>query len=949
MPAVISENALTILKKRYLSNGESIDDMWDRVSGGNPKFRALLSELRFLPNSPTLFNMGLNNGCTSSACFVFDVDDSMMEGPRSIHNTRGKAIAVAKAGGGVGYYFGNIRPKGSLIKSIHRKACGPVAVLRDYHGVRQLVTQGGKRDLAQMGILNCEAEDIFEFVHAKDEDPKSLESFNISVGWSNAYVKESQIPDTRAARLWEEQVDSAWHHGCPGMFFPDVVNAANPNLHLGLINATNPCFTGDTKVWTIYGPRRFDELVGSDIPVLTQDSEDKLVFRMMREIKKTRKDAKVYRVTVKAQKGRAKKGQKPHYVFGEFTATGNHQVFLRDGSQKAVKDLTSKDRLASAYRRRANQKGYLSLKNTAGDSDMEHRIVMSWEHGGRPDYPAYHVDHIDENKANNLPENLRVLTAREHNALNMLGERNPVVRFPEKNVFRTAGFREKYKPQGFTGRNHSEESKRKISEGQRRAMREGKHNHQVVSVEYVGREDVYDGTVDDFHRFFVVTEEDGGVLVHNCGETPNRSDEPCNLGSLPLPRYFLKGNRGINWKLLEEDAYVGTEFLDDILDRNTFPHPDITEAALLTRKLGLGVMGWADLLALMHIHYDTAAAVDLGRQIMKLIADVSLQASIDMAKKKGPYKGYSETKTQGPFCRNETRTSIAPTGTIALIADVFGSIEPFFATEWERTTNEGIKMQERISVWNDLEGFVPKIANEISLDWHIRHQAAFQEFTDLGVSKTINLPNSATREDVSRAYRMMHDLGCKGGTIFRDGCRSEQVLVSKKTTSVYSLPSLPDKRRMPKDRHAVTHKFRVGGVKGYLTVGLYDDGAPGEIFLRVSKQGSTTDGMFDTWAMTVSKALQRGMPLSELVALHSGRRFEPSGLTDSDIVPVCSSVPDYVVRWMDHKFSPKTNGEATSKAITDSGFYCPDCDGPLAYRDGCLSCLKPGCGWSKCG
>src|SRR4051812_27320584 len=129
MSATLTENAVKLLQKRYL-DGESVDSMWDRVSGGVPRFRRLLEELRFLPNSPALFNLGRGNGCTSSACFVFDVEDSMF-GKGSIVDTRNKAIAVAKAGGGVGYYFSKLRPRGSPIKSVHRVACGPVTVLRD--------------------------------------------------------------------------------------------------------------------------------------------------------------------------------------------------------------------------------------------------------------------------------------------------------------------------------------------------------------------------------------------------------------------------------------------------------------------------------------------------------------------------------------------------------------------------------------------------------------------------------------------------------------------------------------------------------------------------------------------------------------------------------------------------------------------------------------------------
>lgn len=677
MPATISENAMKILEARYL-DGDSVDSMWDRVSGGVDRFRNLLSELRFIPNSPTLFNMGKGNKCTSAACFVFEIDDEMGPLPtdnhRSIVNTRAKAVAVAKAGGGVGYYFGNLRPRGSLIKSIHRKACGPVAVLKDYHAIHRLITQGGKRDLAQMGVLNVEHPDILEFIHVKDEDPQSLSSFNISVSWSDEWLERCFAGGSKENKVWKEHMESAWKTGCPGILFPDTINKANINPHLGLIKATNPC-----------------------------------------------------------------------------------------------------------------------------------------------------------------------------------------------------------------------------------------------------------------------------------GEVPNRCDEPCSLGSLSLPKYFAGGNRDVDWKLLEEDAYTAFCFMDDILDRNEFPHPEITKAAFLTRRLGLGVMGWANLLALMHIHYDTQKAVDLGGRVMKLISDVSLQASIDLAKVKGPYLGYDPVKTNGPFCRNETRTSIAPTGTIALIANVFGSIEPFFALEWDRTTQEGIKMKERISCWKELEGFVPKTANEVSPEWHVKHQAAFQKHTCLGVSKTNNLPNSATVEDVSKIYKMMYASGCKGGTIFRDGCRSEQVLVSKKTTSVFAINQTPSRRKMPSERQSITHKFRVSGTECFLTVGFFEDNkTPGELFLRASKMGSTISGILDTWAITFSLALQSSTSLETLCKHHAGTRFEPHGPTDNPNIPVCTSIPDYVVRWMYSKFIANKKADEV-KTSEGSGIYCPECDKEVIYQSGCLVCINKSCNWSRCG
>jgi ribonucleotide reductase alpha subunit len=941
------------------------------------------------------------NGVFVHNCFVFDIADTLLgdwpEGgladayPDSILGTTMKAACVAKAGGGVGYYLGNIRPFGSPVHSTHKKACGPVQVLHWLHELRSLITQGGKRDLAQMGVLPVWHADIRRFIHCKDFNPKELESFNISVSWTDEYLKkidwdhlESDSHFDTPTGLWWEQCQAAWKTGDPGMFFFDIVNRANATPHLGQINAPNPCFTGDTRVWTIYGPRRFDELVGSEVPVLSETPGGQLVFKMMRDIRLTHRRAKVYRVVTRAQRIKN--------VYGEFKATGDHLVFLRDGTQKKIKDLVPGDRLASAYRRKANQKGYLRLVSTSGDEDMEHKVVMSYTCGHRPEYPAYHVHHKDDDKRNNHPDNLEVMAGAEHDARKMRGANNPMNRFPEKNPFRQPGFRQKYTPSGFRGRRHSEESKRKIRESCRR------NNHEVVRVEYVGREDVYDGTVDDTHRFFIYTEKDGGVLVHNCGETPNLSDEPCNLGSLALLRFVKErgsqsgmwgnGPYTVDWDKIKHHAREATRFMDDILDWNRFPHPDITKMALATRKLGLGVMGWADMLALLRIPYDCQDAVDLGEEVMKQTNQSARLESIELGKTKGLYPAYDPTASPdwAPAARNSTRTSVAPTGTIAIIAGCNASIEPYPYLQWTRTTNEGLKFHESITVRDRIGDHKPKIAAEIGLEWHVRHQAAFQRHTDLGVSKTINLPQSATPRDISAAYRMMWETKCKGGTVYRNNCRNEQVLVDASARSVYATGA--GYAKLPDDVPCLPrHKFKIGKTKGYLHVGVTEDfSRPVEIFLRFSKGGSTIQGLVDTWAIAFSNALQRGAPLDQLVELHAGTRFEPCGLTSNPKLRACSSIPDYVVRYLELKFLKKPDGgpelkplapaergtvaaafrglgDATRNLATalgpgngeqmsggpHSGQICPDCNAELIFQAGCLMCPAPGCGYNRCG
>ena len=671
---MLSANAMTLAKQRYLDNGESVDSMWDRISGGIKDYRDMLSSLMALPNSPTIFNLGTKSGGTLSACFVFDIADSLLgdwpaggcDSPfaNSILGTLFKAACVAKAGGGVGYYLGNIREEGAIVHSTHKRACGIVPVIRMLNQLRTLITQGGKRDLAQMGVTPINHPDALKVIHCKDDDPQALSSFNLSMSWRDSEVEASLLPDSHMATMWDAQCQSAWRTGCPGMLFWDAINRANATPHLGDINATNPC-----------------------------------------------------------------------------------------------------------------------------------------------------------------------------------------------------------------------------------------------------------------------------------GETPNISDEPCNLGSLALLRFVRDGK--VQWDELHHYAGLMTCYLDDVLDWNTFPHPDITRMAKATRKLGLGVMGWADMLALLRIPYDTQDAVDLAHEVMRVISIAARAQSVSLADTKGAYPAWDakHSPVWATQSRNSTNTSIAPTGSISILANCEPSIEPHYELERTRTTYEGIKLHEKITDWlPDLGDFVPRTAHQVDPVWHIRHMAAFQTHTDLGVSKTVNMPKSSTVKDVSDAYRLMWKLKCKGGTIFRDGCRSEQVLVAKKTsvytTDIVRLKLESDVPQLPR------HKFTVGGTKCYLHIGVLE-GKPVEIFLRSSTLGSTIQGMLDAWAMEVSSNLQHGVTVTELVKLHGGSRFEPAGLTGNPELPICTSIPDYVVRYLEMKF------DVAASTPKGSGQLCPECGAELVFRGGCLDCLK--CTFSRCG
>jgi len=507
-----------------------------------------------------------------------------------------------------------------------------------------------------------------------------------------------------------------------------------------------------------------------------------------------------------------------------------------------------------------------------------------------------------------------------------------------------------------------------------------------------------------------------------CGEQPLYPFDSCNLGSINLGRFTRgpEGRKEMDYDRLGTNVRRCVHLLDNVIEMNNYPIPEIAETSHAIRRIGLGVMGWADLLIELHVPYNSEAALDLGREVMAFIQREADAASQQLASIRGNFPDWSDSiygprGAEGPRpMRNSTRTTIAPTGTLSIIADCSGGIEPVFALAFIRShyldKNDPTKRTELAEVNSAFErvahaeGFhsdelirflaegghladraeVPQwvkdvfvTAHEITPEWHVRMQAAFQVATDNAVSKTINFPNSATVDDVRTAYELAYATGCKGITIYRDGSRELQVLKhatkSDEQEAVEAAQALvlqkagPVRRKLPDERAAITHKFRVGEQEGYMTVGLFSDGTPGEVFINVNKQGSTVSGLMDTVAMLTSYALQYGVPLHELASKLKNSRFEPSGPTSNRQIPIATSIVDYVFRWLELKFdaanasvqptlmavdevAASTSVQAVSRGhgeMVASGIGCPECGEVLAYAEGCLVCRN--CFYNKCG
>ena len=751
-PVELTPNARAVLERRYLLRDaggaviETPERLFARVAEAiaavegdeaqrgqwAQRFYDAMASLRFLPNSPTLMNAGTERG-TLAACFVLPVDDTL----ESIMETARAAAMVQKFGGGTGFSFSRLRGEGEPIASTHGAACGPVSVLRHYDDVSRLVTQGGKRAGANMGILRVDHPDVLDFIHAKD-DGVTAQQFNLSIAVTDEFMRAAAageryaLRDPRdgaergsldAATVLDEMARAAWSRGDPGIVFLDEINRHNPTPAIGEIEATNPC-----------------------------------------------------------------------------------------------------------------------------------------------------------------------------------------------------------------------------------------------------------------------------------GEVPLLPWEACTLGSVHVARFWDGEAGDLDWEALRETVTLGVRFLDNVVEANSFPLEQITGAVRGNRKIGLGVMGFADLLIAAGIAYDSEAALALASRLSREIAAAADAASLALGAERGVFPNWersvyadAEHSPELPRYRNASRTCIAPTGTIAIIAGASSGIEPLFSLAHMRRMGDGTLLPEVSEAFEavardgdfaseqliaalaagqslaERDDVPPEVrrrfvtAHEIAPRWHVRMQVAFQRHTDLAVSKTVNLPRDATVEQVRDGFLLAHELGCKGVTVYRDGSRALQVLDHAPAGDVASVAAPapgtppPARRHLPDERRSLTHKFRVGEQEGYITAGLFDDGSPGEIFVTVAKEGSTVSGLIDAVALLTSIALQYGVSLEKLCDKLEQTRFEPHGLTANPDIPTATSMLDYIFRWLrlhflDNGIDAGDRDEPDRAALVSparSGLTCPDCGLLVDYVEGCLVCRA--CGYTRCG
>lgn len=771
---------------------------------------------------------------------------------------------------------------------------------------------------ANMGIMRYDHPNILDFIHCK-KDNGFLENFNISVAIDEKFMnavknnKEYELINPRdgsvagtlnAREVFDKMCKNAWTSGDPGYVVIDRINNSdsNPTPAQGMIESTNPCVTGDTLIATEHGLLRMKELVEKYKDGGIKIATDSRVPIEIKNVDGT--------VQVMQQKQEGTNYQNISAAF----STGVKEVF---------KLIT--------------QSGY-TLKATA-----DHRVFTKegWK-------------------------NLANLTTTDEIA-----------------------------------------------------VVDDKGNQQYdlfKSRLYIGLETVYDLTEPSTHSFI-----GNGMVLHNCGEQPLLPFEPCNLGSINLSRFVLEDGSDMDWNRFRECVHTCMHFLDNVIEVNNYPIPEIEEIAKRNRRVGLGVMGWAEALVKLNLPYNSDAGMQKAEEVMSFINDEALNASANLAKIRGVFPGFRDCiydkegkffRGQDVLVRNSARTTIAPTGTIGITAGLQGAgIEPFFAIVYVRYNAAGIdalkagKKPAEKDTFFEVNPFFEKIAqqhnyfglkkeelykkidenhkavlgikeipekiqklfltsHDLTPMDHVRIQAAFQKYCNNAVSKTVNLKNEATVEEVKEVYMKAYETGCKGVTIYRDGSKSLQILNlgEKKTDAQKEKAAAPAKREKSTFEMSSYYLVETGHGPIHLHIN-YDQTGPTKVFANISPSGTEVSGLTTALAILISKYLDMsGDPIKLLKHLNSIKGDRPFGFGPKrvDSIPhgIAKALRDHLVKT--GKMKPFDNGQtllnATEQKQPDKSnglfvlaLHCPKCYSTNAEMvSGCSEPTCFDCGFSKC-
>lgn len=972
--------------QRYLQPGEAtLNDVFRRTahflkpddnSVHEETIFELLSESVFLPNSPTLANAGsTRGGC--SACYVLPLEDSVEGIYRAAYNQ----AKVHAAFGGTGFDLSVIRPRGDRISSSGGEACGPCAVLEFLNQSAHLIRQGGKREGANMGILYDDHPDLDEFISYKDSRPY-IKHFNISVGVHTESVSNTDRNDL----LYRIAEHSHATGDPGVIFVDRLNTSNRHVDEFGAIRATNPCITGRHIVATGDGLKRMSDIkVGDRIWVANGSFEDVIkvfdvgvrdVYRVTTErgytidgttdhqICTSTGLVKIEYLTVgdilECQDhgylppgGDFDEGYLAGVIFGDGWISCNRvgisgSINDKDDLEELLSYINSKFNCNLTIRSYLQRSGNEVLRIMSGKKEFyefgKNAKDLDWCIGHSKEWLRGFISgwlfadgHIESGNSNAI-----ALSNANRDNLDVFS--SIILQFGvlTSNIYEVK--RKGHISDDFYGFNGSKDVtedtysyrlqisgehkhllveefpmkgsiKRNMDFKNKSSSHKGTTFQKIVSIEYLGQDNVYDFTTNGTKIFYA-----NGIRNLDCGEQPLRPYECCNLGSINLAKFVE--DYEFDFSYFERTVDTCVRILDRVIDVNNYPLEEIKTASLRTRKIGLGVMGWADALVLLGISYRSTEAIDLIHQIGTSMQNVANNVSTELGELLGCY-------TSGER-RNENLITIAPTGTLSYFAGCSGGIEPNFGWDIVRETEAGetvIKhpLYEKYVKGSDLE---KDIAHSISAYWQIEHQATWQLYVDNAVSKTINLPANANIEDFYSAYRQAYERDCKGVTIYRDGSKTIQTLRHGESVPIDHC----------RERPAKVYERKSGcGTIYVIPSEMPGNMAPWDTFAITSggcaANSEAIGRLISGWLQDPSPA--GGVPARIGHILHSvdcpkcNRRDGCDGNSCADIIGRVL-VEHYI------------------KSTTDDRPACPNCGQRLNFGSGCGQGECPSCGWSGC-
>jgi len=758
---------------KYRAKGESFREAMIRVADTLKdneehylKFKDLLLNMRFLPAGRVQSAIGSPRVVTAFNCFVSrDINDSM----DSIMEAAKEAAETMRLGGGIGYDFSTLRPRGALIKSLDTRSSGPIAFMDIFDAICKTIASAGHRRGAQMGVLRVDHPDIEEFIEVKNNSNR-LTQFNISVGITDEFmdaVIDNKMFDLKfdgvvykqvsAVALWNKILRSTWDWAEPGVLFIDTINKKN-NLHYcETIGATNPCLHGDTIVETVEGRRKIKDIT-SPTKVYTMLPDGSLGVKQASASWKSKTNTRTVIVTVGSGK--------------QVTCTPDHKIYVRGRGWTRADELTKGDLLVHLCRAKRGV-AYSGIKLSTEHNRayrMEHRFMFEGMYGTIPEDEDIH--HLDGNTYNNVASNLCNLSHSEHSALTRFECANDhqVKGIDGKWATKNSGYKKPIVPMPKELRSNLKNQKGAC----------------VVSVVEGPLADVYDMSVEDTHNFIA-----DFIVVHNCGEQPLPPYGACLLGSLNLPKYVSRdiytGDFVLEYAQMFDDLKVIVRAMDNVIDKTVYPLKAQEIEAKNKRRMGLGLTGVANAGEILGHKYGSKEFLRWLEGVMTFLRNTVYTTSVELAIEKGPFplfnaeeylkSGFAQTLPEAirdyirQFgIRNSHLLSIAPTGTISLSADnVSSGIEPVFSHYYDRTiqTFDGPIVERVEDYAYRVYSVAGQTADQTPVLDHVAVLNLASKYVDSACSKTCNVGDDVTWDEFKNVYMQAYLGGASGCTTFR--------------------------------------------------------------------------------------------------------------------------------------------------------------------------------------